>query len=118
MGNAHHTALIFPVLDRRYATGSSTISCLAIETIMLYTPFPSAWNTDPVTIQKPAKAKLKLIVRSAGTPIASIVSEASNIIKSWLGKIWNTTIPTAMIATAYIILSFMVFVSLSFLPAP
>ena len=71
-----------------------------MDTTILYTPLPSAWNTEPQTIQKPANRKLILIIRSAGMPIASMVSEASNEENNCAGNTWNTTRPTAIRATA------------------
>ena len=61
---------------------------------------PKAWNTLPITIQKPANIKLRLMILRAGTPIVSICSEALNIASSLSGKIWKTRSPTIMMDTA------------------
>ena len=37
-----------------------------------------AWNTEPAIMQKPASRKETLMIRRAGTPMASMVSDASN----------------------------------------
>lgn len=42
----------------------------------------------------PARIKLKLIIRSAGTPSESMVSEALNILSSCVGKSWKIRSPT------------------------
>ena len=105
-GYAYHTALRPSVIAKMYAAGIITNNCLHIDMIKLYTPFPSAWNIQLEMIQNPANMKLKLIARSAGIPIAIIVSEASKSAKSWAGNIWNTSIPTSIMPTAITILSF------------
>ena len=49
----------------------------------------------------PARIKLKLIIRSAGTPRESMVSEALNILSRFcVGKNWKIRSPTAMMQTA------------------
>lgn len=57
IGMTNQTILTLPVRERRYATGISTISCLAIDTL------------------SPATTKLRLIVLMAGTPISSMAGE-------------------------------------------
>ena len=42
IGNANHTRLTFPFKERKYATGSNTKSCLAMDMSMLKNAFPSA----------------------------------------------------------------------------
>ena len=54
---------------------------------MLSSPFPRAWNTEEATMVKPPTKKHRLKVRRAGTPMASISSEAWNTPSSWTGKI-------------------------------
>ena len=76
MGNENHTKFILPVSDKRYAAGRRITSWRTIEVHILKNPLPTAWRTLPVIIQKPAKIKLKLIARRAGTPKTSIVSFA------------------------------------------
>ena len=65
--------------------GRSAISCLPTDTHKVKKPFPKAWNTEPATMQKPAKIKLKLIYLKALTPILSISSEALNRANSLSG---------------------------------
>ncbi len=100
MGNAHHTYCTLPDNESRYAAGSNTTSCLAMDITMLYTPFPRAWNKDPQTMQNPAKRKLKLIALSAGTPMESIISDASKSENKGAGNNWNTTKPNTIIPIA------------------
>lgn len=76
IGKAHHTKCNPPNFASKYAAGSKTTSCLAIDTNILYTPFPSAWKVEEQMIQNPAKIKLTLIMRSAGIPIVSISPDA------------------------------------------
>ena len=57
MGKAHHTLSSTPVRERKYAAGTSTRSCLEIETNIESVPFLRAWKVEPITIQKPAKTK-------------------------------------------------------------
>ena len=51
-------------------------------------------------MQKPATGKLSEMIRSAGTPMRSISSDASKIRSSWFGMAWNSSVPAAMIVTA------------------
>ena len=78
-GKAIQTYETLPVRENKYATGTKIISCLAIETNILYRPFPNAWNTDVAIIQNPANMKLKLMILRALTPISIMLSDASNI---------------------------------------
>ena len=79
-----------------------------METIMLSTPWPNAWNTDPETIPKPAKIKQVQMIRRAGTPMASISSEASKSPRSWAGNNSATASPASITHTAVMTASFMV----------
>ena len=118
IGNAHHTAWSPPSLARRNATGSSTTSCLATDTTMLYTPFPSAWNTEPAMMQNHAIKKCTPMMRSAGTPMASISSDASNMPSSTAGTVSNTINPTKSSVNAYTRLHLIALITLLRFPAP
>ena len=48
----------------------------------------------------PANMNARLMMRSAGAPISSMASDASNIDRSSFGMSWNTRKPSAMIMTA------------------
>ena len=54
MGNDHQTEWSPPMDARMYAAGTRTKSCLIIDTIILKTAFPSAWNIVPATMQNHA----------------------------------------------------------------
>lgn len=110
IGYDHHTISKPNNLAKINATGMMIINCLAIEINMLYTPFPSAWKTELQIIQYPAKTKLQLMVRSAGTPMEIICSDASNSASNVFGKNWNTKTPTIIILTAMVTLSLSVLV--------
>ena len=118
MGIDHHTADNPPTFARIAAAGRMIKSCLVAEMIRLYTPFPNAWNTEPTIIQNPANRKLRHMILSAGTPIASISLDALNIPKSCAGKIMNSASPRSIMTTAEIILIWMVWVILFLSPAP
>ena len=62
--------------------------------------------------------KLMEMIRSAGIPMESIVSEALKIIKSLSGMSWKTAKPHSMIVVAYTASSFMVPIIRSGSPAP
>ena len=62
--------------------------------------------------------KLMEMIRSAGMPMESIVSEALKIIKSLSGMSWKTAKPHSMIVVAYTAASFMVPIIRSGFPAP
>ena len=49
---------------------------------------------------KPASGKASEMIRSAGTPMRSISSEASNSISSLSGIDWNSSMPTIIMPTA------------------
>ena len=108
MGKAHQIRFTLPLRENSHATGKSTQSCLAMDTNILYTPFPRAWNTLPTTMQYPAKQKLKQIIRRAGIPITrrSDDASASNSPMSQAGNSSITTRPASMIPTAYLMLLF------------
>ena len=48
-----------------------------------------------------ATGKHQLMIRKAGTPISSIKAEASKSSRNCSAKIWNSTVPTLIMATAY-----------------
>ena len=73
MGKENHTRFMLPESERRYAAGSKTTSWRTIDVHMLKKPLPTACNTLPVIMQKPAKMKLRLIARKAGTPKVVLV---------------------------------------------
>ncbi len=52
-------------------------------------------------MEQPANRKLMEMIRSAGMPMESIVSEALKIIKSLSGMSWKTAKPHSMIVVAY-----------------
>ena len=83
-----------PTRASRYAQGTSTTSCRMNDTIIEYTLWPSAWKIEPSTMHTPAKVKLVLMMRSAGSPMASIVSDASNSDRSVPGMVRNSSMPT------------------------
>ena len=118
IGYDHHTISSPNNLAKINATGMMITNCLAIEINILYTPFPSAWNTELQIIQYPAKTKHQLIVRSAGTPMESMCSDASNSESKVFGNNWNTTVPIAIIPIAIATLSFIVPVIRFLLRAP
>ena len=61
IGYDHHTISgVLNIFANAYATGMIMNNCLAIDIIMLYTPFPKAWNTQLEMMQYPAKTKLRL----------------------------------------------------------
>ena len=76
---AHQTQFTLPLRLSSQATGSSTASWRQIEMIRLNTPLPSAWNTDDSTTPMPASRKCSEMVRSAGTPMASMASLAAKM---------------------------------------
>ena len=88
------------VFAKNQARGRMHKSCLATDTIRLYTPFPSAWNTDPMMMQYPANKKLKLMIRRAGTPTSSICGEALNMPRSCGVNAWKMIRPQSMMPTA------------------
>ena len=118
IGNAHHTAWSPPSLARINAAGSSTTSCLATDTTRLYTPFPSAWNTEPAMMQNHAIRKWNPMMRSAGTPMASISSDASNMPSSTPGIVSNTINPTRSSVNAYTRLHLIALITRLLFPAP
>ena len=118
IGKDHQIASSPPSLDIRYASGSSAISCLAVDISILGKPLPKAWNTEPETMQKPANTKLKLIILNAGMPILIMSGDALKNESSCLGKIWNIAIPTAIIVNVYIRLNLIVLTILCLLRAP
>ena len=61
-------------------------------------PSPSAWNTLENTMATPAKQKLTEMMRRAGMPMESIVSDALNRLSSGPGATWKITVPSAMMA--------------------
>ena len=69
-------------------------------------------------MQNPAKMKLIQIIRSAGTPISTICSDASKKPSSTSGKNSITAIPTSIIETAHMHPTFMVRIMRSFFCAP
>ena len=100
IGKDHHTRFSTRNRDRMYAAGSSTTSWRISENIRLRNPCPSAWNAEEETTQKPAKVKLRLMIRSAGIPMASMSSEASNSRSRSLGISWNTASPISIMLIA------------------
>ena len=99
IGNAHQQAPSPPTFARIKAAGSSTISCLSTDTARLRNPCPSAWNTEDATTENPAIKKLRLMIRRAGIPIASMSSDALKIPRSAPGKSWNTANPASIMHT-------------------
>lgn len=110
MGKHSHTRLMFPVRDRKYATGSRTQTWRARETSIEYTALPIAWNTEPSEIATAAPKKLGAIIRSAGTPILSICSDALNRPSSGRGNSSNKSTPNVIIEAASTIAFRIVFV--------
>ena len=51
-------------------------------------------------MQYPANRKLRLMIRRAGTPMASMFSSAWNIMSRSRVNSWNTTRPMSMMPTA------------------
>ena len=70
---------------------------------------PMAWNTEPAMMQKPASRKEKLMIRRAGSPMASMVSDASNRPSSVEGNSWKMVKPTTMMTMAVMVESRTVF---------
>ena len=68
-----------------------------------------AWNTEPAMMQKPASRKETLMIRRAGTPMASMVSDASNSSSSVEGNSWKMVKPTTMMTMAVMLERRMVF---------
>ena len=63
-------------------------------------PLPKAWNVPLETIENGAIKNAKLIILSAGIPIESMLSEASNNLRIGTGKVWQRTNPANIIPNA------------------
>ena len=99
-GNAHQTISSRPLRLRSHAAGSSTTSCRMRDTARLSTPWPRDWKVEEATMEKPARMKWMLMIRRAGTPMASILSDASKKPSSTPGKSWKIATPRTMIPVA------------------
>ena len=53
---------------------------------MLSRPLPRAWKVEEQMMLKPAKTKHRLMMRRAGTPMASMSADASNKPRISAGK--------------------------------
>ena len=118
MGKAHQTSPTCPLRESSHAAGRRTTSCRIMDTSILSTPLPRAWKVAETTTENPAKRKLRLIIRRAGTPMASISSEA---LKSWrMGTVanWSTSRQATIYPTASTAANFTVWISRFFLRAP
>ena len=71
-----------------------------METVRLNTPLPSAWNTELSTMPAPASRKWGQMMRSAGTPMASMASLAAKRPSSLSGRNWKMQKPTSMMHSA------------------
>ena len=118
IGNDNHIAFNPNIFPKIYAKGIITINCLAKAINKLNIPWPKACNTVNTIIVKPPNKKLILIIFKAGTPMLIISLEALNNISNSLENSWKITSPTNIIDTAYIILSFIVFINLFLFLAP
>ena len=63
-------------------------------------PWPNDCKTEILIILKAAKGKLMLMIFSAGTPMASMDSEALNSPSSSFGHNWKITSPMVSIQKA------------------
>ena len=120
IGNAVHTPFtLFIAFERKYATGSMTKSCLAMDTIILYTPFPTAWNIPEHVTENPANINAVLVTSlTAGIPMDSISSVASNILSICPGDACMITRQNSIMEQPTITPSFIVLFILSGLCAP
>ena len=73
---------------------------LTTEIHRLSMPWPNAWKKDEQMTLTPASRKLMLIMRSAGTPISSILSEALKKLSIRLGASCMTAKPRTIIRVA------------------
>ena len=65
---------------------------------------------EPMTMQNPAKKKLMLMIRRAGTPMAIMFSEALKMPSRVSGMVQNPIMPAIISATATKMHGFRVFV--------
>ncbi len=85
---------------------------------MLIYPSPIAWNNAPMTIVKAARGKEYEILRSAISPISSILGDASKRLRRTSGIRMKAIIPSSIIINATVIPSLRAFIIRSLFFAP